>query len=120
VVLAGAGLKAGQEDYWIRQIAESRCEYLSGQGETPCRWYGARAAAAGLSGIALDEQCHALFEGKDPVTGAQLAQPRWVADPRSKLPTGPLVERVAALTVERGSRSRHSRAVPPWPATSAR
>jgi len=102
VVLAGAGLKAGQEDYWIRQIAQSRCEYLSGHGETPGRWYGARAAAAGLSGVALDAQCHAIFEGKDPVTGEQLAQPRWVADPRSKLPSGPLAERVQALAAERG------------------
>jgi len=68
----GAGLKAGQEDYWIRQIAESRCQYLSGKGETPGRWYGARAAAAGLEAIALDEQCHAMFEGKtrSPASGS--------------------------------------------------
>ncbi len=101
MVLAGAGLKAGQEDYWIRQIAQSRCEYLSGRGETPGRWYGARAAAVDLAGFARDEQCHAMFEGKDPVTGQQLAQPRWVADPRSRLPVGPLAERVQALAAER-------------------
>jgi conjugative relaxase-like TrwC/TraI family protein len=97
LVLAAAGLKAGQEDYWIRQIAKSRCEYLSGHGETPGRWYGARAASLGLAGVARDEQCHALFAGKDPVTGEQLAQPRWVADPRSKLPAGPLAGRLRAL-----------------------
>jgi conjugative relaxase-like TrwC/TraI family protein len=97
LVLAAAGLKAGQEDYWIRQIAESRCEYLSGHGETPGQWYGARAAALGLAGIARDEQCHAMFAGKDPITGEQVAQPKWVAHPRSKLPAGPLAERLQAL-----------------------
>jgi conjugative relaxase-like TrwC/TraI family protein len=101
LVLAAAGLKAGQEDYWIRQIAESRCEYLSGHGETPGQWYGARAAALGLSGVAWDEQCRAMFAGKDPITGQQVAQPKWVADPRSKLPAGPLGERLRALAGER-------------------
>jgi conjugative relaxase-like TrwC/TraI family protein len=97
LVLAAAGLKAGQEDYWIRQIAESRCEYLSGHGESPGQWYGARAAALGLNGVAKDEQCHAMFAGKDPITGEQVAQPKWVADPGSKLPAGPLAERLRAL-----------------------
>jgi conjugative relaxase-like TrwC/TraI family protein len=101
LVLAAAGLKAGQEDYWIRQIADSRCEYLSGHGETPGQWYGARAAALGLSGVAKDEQCRAMFAGKDPITGDQVAQPKWVADPRSKLPAGPLAERLRALADER-------------------
>ncbi len=101
MVLAAAGLKAGQEDYWIRQIAESRCEYLSGHGESPGQWYGARAAALGLAGIAQDQQCRAMFEGKDPITSEQVAQPKWVADPRSKLPTGPLAERLRALADER-------------------
>jgi conjugative relaxase-like TrwC/TraI family protein len=101
LVLAAAGLKAGQEDYWIRQIAESRCEYLSGRGETPGQWYGARAAALGLAGVAQDKQCHAMFAGKDPITGEQLAQPKWVADPKSKLPAGPLGERLQALADER-------------------
>jgi len=101
LVLAAAGLKAGQEDYWIRQIAESRCEYLSGHGETPGRWYGARAATLGLAGVAQDAQCHAMFAGKDPITGEQLAQPKWVADPRSKLPAGPLGERLRELADER-------------------
>src|SRR6266508_7058895 len=101
VVLAAAGLKAGQEDYWIRQIAESRCEYLSGHGESPGQWYGTRAAGLGLAGVAENQQCHAMFEGKDPVTGEQVAQPKWVADPRSKLPAEPLAERLRALADQR-------------------
>jgi conjugative relaxase-like TrwC/TraI family protein len=101
VVLAAAGLKAGQEDYWIRQIAESRCEYLSGHGESPGQWHGARAAGLGLAGVAENQQCHAIFEGKDPITGEQVAQPKWVADPRSRLPAGPLAERLRALARER-------------------
>jgi hypothetical protein len=101
LVLAAAGLKAGQEDYWIRQIAESRCEYLSGHGESPGQWYGARAASLGLAGVAQDGQCQAMFAGKDPITGEQVAQPKWVADPRSRLPTGPLAERLRALANER-------------------
>ncbi len=100
-MLAAAGLKAGQEDYWIRQIAESRCEYLSGHGESPGQWYGSRSATLGLAGIAQDEQCRAMFEGKDPITGEQVAQPKWVADPRSKLPAGPLAERLRAFADER-------------------
>jgi conjugative relaxase-like TrwC/TraI family protein len=101
LVLAAAGLKAGQEDYWIRQIADSRCEYLSGHGESPGQWYGARAASLGLAGVAKDEQCRAMFAGKDPITGEQVAQPKWVADPRSKLSAGPLAERLRALADER-------------------
>src|SRR6266487_4655852 len=101
LVLAAAGLKAGQEDYWIRQIAESRCEYLSGHGESPGQWYGTRAAGLGLAGVAENQQCHAMFEGKDPVTGEQVAQPKWVADPRSKLPAEPLAERLRALADQR-------------------
>jgi hypothetical protein len=101
LVLAAAGLKAAQEDYWIRQIAESRCEYLSGHGETPGQWYGARAVALGLAGVARDEQCRAMFAGKDPITGEQIAQPKWAADPRSRLPAGPLGERLRALADER-------------------
>jgi hypothetical protein len=100
LVLAAAGLKAGQEDYWIRQIAESRCEYLSGHGETPSvvRRPGGQP---GPGRVARDEQCHAMFAGKDPITGEQVAQPKWVADPRSKLPAGPLAERLRALADER-------------------
>jgi hypothetical protein len=65
------------------------------------QWYGARAASLGLAGVARDEQCHAMFAGKDPITGEQVAQPKWVADPRSKLPAGPLAERLRALADER-------------------
>jgi TrwC relaxase len=119
-VLAAAGLKAGQEDYWIRQIAESRCEYLSGHGETPGQWYCARAAALGLSGMARDEQCRAMFAGKDPMTGQQLAQPKWVADPRSKLPAGPLAERLQALARSEAFRWRSWREARRSPQSCAR
>jgi hypothetical protein len=42
-----------------------------------------------------------MFTGKDPITGEQLAQPKWVADPWSKLPAGPLAERLRALAAAR-------------------
>jgi hypothetical protein len=50
-------LKAGQEAYWLDQIAHNREEYFSGRGESPGRFVGSAVAAAGLDGIASPEQC---------------------------------------------------------------
>jgi conjugative relaxase-like TrwC/TraI family protein len=92
VALPVKALKAGQEAYWLDQIARDREEYFSGRGESPGRFVGSAAATAGLEGIATAEQVRAMFQGLDPATGEQRCAPLWRADPRSKLAAGPLLE----------------------------
>ena len=75
VALPVKALKAGQEAYWLDQIARNREEYFSGRGESPGRFVGSAAAAAGLDGIASPEQVRAMFQGLDPATGEQRCAP---------------------------------------------
>jgi conjugative relaxase-like TrwC/TraI family protein len=91
VALPVKALKAGQESYWLDQIARNREEYFSGRGESPGRFVGSAAAAAGLEGTASPEQVRAMFQGLDPATGEVRCAPLWRADPRSKLPAGPVL-----------------------------
>ncbi len=49
MVLDVAKLTPGREDYYLRELAENREEYLSGHGESPGRWYGQGAASLGLA-----------------------------------------------------------------------
>jgi conjugative relaxase-like TrwC/TraI family protein len=91
VALPVKALKAGQESYWLDQIARNREEYFSGRGESPGRFVGSAAATAGLKGIASPEQVRAMFQGLDPATGEQRCAPLLRADPRSKLAAGPLL-----------------------------
>ncbi len=95
-------LKAGQEAYWLDQIARNREEYFSGRGESPGRFVGSAATAAGLEGVASPEQVRAMFQGLDPATGEVRCAPLWRADPRSKLPAGPLLEALKARAAEQG------------------
>jgi conjugative relaxase-like TrwC/TraI family protein len=95
-------LKAGQEAYWLDQIARNREEYFSGRGESPGRFVGSGAAAAGLEGVASPEQVRAMFQGLDPVTGELRCAPLWRAYPRSKLAAGPLLEALTARAAEQG------------------
>jgi conjugative relaxase-like TrwC/TraI family protein len=91
LALPAKALKAGQEDYWLDQIARDREEYFSGHGESPGRYVGTAAATSGLGGVASAEQVRAIFRGLDPATGQQRCQPLLRADPRSKLPAAPLL-----------------------------
>jgi conjugative relaxase-like TrwC/TraI family protein len=102
VALPVKALKAGQEAYWLDQIARNREEYFSGRGESPGRFVGSAAAAAGLEGIASPEQVRAMFQGLDPATGEVRCAPLWRADPRSKLPAGPLLDALTARAAEQG------------------
>jgi conjugative relaxase-like TrwC/TraI family protein len=102
VALPVKALKAGQESYWLDQIARNREEYFSGRGESPGRFVGSAAAAAGLEGTASPEQVRAMFQGLDPATGEQRCAPLLRADPRSKLAAGPLLEALKARAVEQG------------------
>jgi conjugative relaxase-like TrwC/TraI family protein len=69
-----AKLSLGREDYYLREIAENREEYLSGHGESPGRWYGAAAAELGQDGIASTEAFRRIFEGRHPETGELLGR----------------------------------------------
>ena len=95
-------LKAGQEAYWLDQIARNREEYFSGRGESPGHFVGSAAAASGLEGIASAEQVRAMFQGLDPATGEVRCAPLWRADPRSKLAAGPLLEALTARAAAQG------------------
>jgi conjugative relaxase-like TrwC/TraI family protein len=102
VALPVKALKAGQEAYWLDQIARNREEYFSGRGESPGRFVGSAAAESGLEGIASAEQVRAMFQGLDPATGEVRCAPLWRADPRSKLAAGPLLEALKARAAEQG------------------
>jgi TrwC relaxase len=105
VALPVKALKAGQEAYWLDQIARNREEYFSGRGESPGRFVGSVAHASGLDGIASPEQVRAMFQGLDPATGEQRCAPLWRADPRSKLPPGRCWRRSRLGPPTEGSRS---------------
>jgi conjugative relaxase-like TrwC/TraI family protein len=102
VALPVKALKAGQEAYWLDQIARNREEYFSGRGESPGRFVGSAAAASGLEGIASPEQVRAMFQGLDPATGELRCAPLWRADPHSKLAAGPLLDALKAKATQRG------------------
>jgi hypothetical protein len=59
VALPVKALKAGQEAYWLNQIARNREAYFSGLGESPGRFVGSAAEASGLEGVASAEQVRA-------------------------------------------------------------
>src|SRR6266498_2810612 len=103
VALPVKALKAGQESYWLDQIAKNREEYFSGKGESPGRFVGGVAAASGLDGEATPEQVHAMFRGLDPATGAQRCKPLPRADPRSKLAAAPLLAALQARAAEQSA-----------------
>src|SRR6266542_700797 len=69
-----AKLSAGREDYYVREVAENREEYLSGHGESPGRWYGAGATNLGQQGTASTEAFKRIFEGRHPDTGELLGR----------------------------------------------
>jgi conjugative relaxase-like TrwC/TraI family protein len=75
VVADLAKLSVGREDYYVREVARNREEYLSGHGESPGRWYGAGAAALGQEGTATTEGFKRIFEGRHPDTGELLGRP---------------------------------------------
>jgi conjugative relaxase-like TrwC/TraI family protein len=77
-------LSAGRADYYLREIAKDREEYLSGQGESPGEWLGGSAAALGMRGECSPEEFQRVFAWRHPQTGEQLgraprsdAMPAW-------------------------------------------
>jgi len=75
-------LAVGREDYYTREIARNREEYLSGKGESPGVFHGGSARALGLEGECSPEAFKRLFAWQDPRTGEQLGRaPRQDAMP---------------------------------------
>ena len=112
VALPVKALKAGQESYWLDQIARNREEYFSGRGESPGRFVGSAAASQpAWKGSPRPEQVRAMFQGLDPATGEQRCAPLWRADPRSKLAAGPLLEALKTRAAEQRRRGAGGR----WP-----
>jgi conjugative relaxase-like TrwC/TraI family protein len=74
VVADLAKLSVGREDYYVREVAENREEYLSGHGESPGRWYGTGATTLGQQGVASTKAFKRIFEGRHPDTGELLGR----------------------------------------------
>jgi len=74
VVVDVAKLSVGREDYYVREVAQNREEYLTGHGESPGRWLGDGAAALGQQGTASTEAFVRMFHGRHPDTGALLGR----------------------------------------------
>ena len=81
-------LKAGQEAYWLDQIARNREEYFSGRGESPGRFVGNAATTAGLEGVANPEQVQAMFQGLDRPPGSSAARHCGGPNPAPSWPPG--------------------------------
>jgi conjugative relaxase-like TrwC/TraI family protein len=75
VVADIAKLSVGREEYYTRELATDHQQYLSGQGESPGRWYGASATSLGLQGEASVAGFQRMFEGRHPDTGELLGRP---------------------------------------------
>jgi len=80
-VLSIGKLAVGQQEYYLRSVADGVEEYYLGSGEAPARWLGRGAQRLQLSGDVTAEALGAVLEGKDPATGLSL----W-ATSRARLP----------------------------------
>jgi conjugative relaxase-like TrwC/TraI family protein len=65
-------LGAGQERYYLDQVAEGAEDYYSGEGEAEGYWLGDGAADLGLQGKVEPEQLVAMLTGRNPATGEPL------------------------------------------------
>jgi conjugative relaxase-like TrwC/TraI family protein len=74
VVADIAKLSVGREDYYVREVAGNREEYLSGHGEAPGRWLGQGAEALDQQGVASTEAFVRIFHGRHPDTGELLGR----------------------------------------------
>jgi conjugative relaxase-like TrwC/TraI family protein len=74
VVVDIAKLSVGREDYYLREVANNREEYLTGHGESPGRWLGQGAATLGQQGTATTEAFVRMFHGRHPDTDELLGR----------------------------------------------
>ena len=96
----GTGRAAAE--YYLARQAGCPAEYYTGSGERRGRWLGRGAAALGLSGDIAEEALRHLLAGRCPDGSTALVEPVLRADPRGRLPAGPLAAHVHHLAALRG------------------
>ena len=65
-------LGAGQERYYLEQVADGAEDYYSGEGEAPGQWKGDAASELGISGEVGPDQLRAMLIGHHPETDEPL------------------------------------------------
>ena len=65
-------LGAGQERYYLDQVAEGAEDYYAGEGEAEGQWLGSAAEDLGLVGVVEADQLTAMLTGDNPATGEPL------------------------------------------------
>ena len=95
----GAGRAAAE--YYLARQAGCPAEYYTGSGERRGAWLGRGAAALGLSGDIDEEALRHLLAGRSPDGSTALVEPVLRADPRGRLPAGPLAAHVRHLAALR-------------------
>jgi hypothetical protein len=95
----GAGRAAAE--YYLARQAGCPAEYYTGSGERRGVWLGRGAAALGLSGDINEESLRHLLPGRSPDGATGLVEPVLRADPRGRLPGGPLAAHVRHLAAQR-------------------
>jgi conjugative relaxase-like TrwC/TraI family protein len=86
VVLTIGELGAGQERYYLDQVAQGAEDYYAGEGEAQGQWKGDAARELGLSGEVGADQLRAMLTGEDPTTYDPLVGVRGVPSGRGAVP----------------------------------
>jgi conjugative relaxase-like TrwC/TraI family protein len=73
-VLSIGKVKLDGERYYVKAVADGVDEYYRGVGEAPGRWSGTAAEGLGLGGEVAAGDLHAVWSGRDPVTGDELGR----------------------------------------------
>lgn len=74
LTIKSIGTDPKRQLYYDSQIAQGREDYYAGNGEAPGEFVGTGTQALGLTGEITRDQLIAMFAGKDPTTGQQLAK----------------------------------------------
>ncbi len=75
-MLSIGSLRFGQQDYYLRSVAQGAEEYYVGHGEAPGRWTGALTAELRLDGTVTADALRAVLDGRDPADGSRLGRNR--------------------------------------------
>lgn len=67
-------IQRGNVRYWLAAVARGGEDYYTKPGEAPGQWIGRLADDLGLSGVVDEAAYMAIFEGRDPTSGAQLVK----------------------------------------------
>ncbi|MDQ2939890.1 MAG: relaxase domain-containing protein [Actinomycetota bacterium] len=79
-------LGAGQERYYLDQVAQGAEDYYAGEGEAQGVWKGDAARELGLESEVGADQLRAMLTGKDPMTDEPLLGMRGVPSGRGAVP----------------------------------